>query len=31
MPAKHLAKNLWLIKPTNLNQGKGIQVVKNFR
>ena len=26
MPPKHCKENLWLVKPDNLNQGKGIQI-----
>ena len=29
MPAKHCAKNLWLVKPANENQGKGIKILDN--
>jgi hypothetical protein len=25
-PAKHCAKNVWIVKPAHLNQGRGIQV-----
>ena len=27
---KHCQKNLWLVKPTNMNQGEGIEVVSDF-
>jgi len=30
MPAKHCKHNLWLIKPANLNQGKGITLIRNL-
>jgi hypothetical protein len=26
MPPKHCIKNIWLVKPTNLNQGRGIEI-----
>ena len=26
MPEKHCKKNLWLVKPNNENQGKGIKI-----
>lgn len=26
VPAKHCQKNMWLVKPTNANQGRGIEV-----
>lgn len=31
MPAKHLSQNLWLIKPANSNQGRGIEVFNNLK
>ena len=31
MPAKHLAQNLWLIKPANSNQGRGIEVFNSLK
>jgi hypothetical protein len=30
MPEKHCAKNLWLVKPANENQGKGIKIMDNL-
>ena len=30
-PAKHCAKNMWLIKPAALNQGKGIEVCRTIK
>ncbi len=30
MPSKHCIENLWLIKPANQNQGKGIEVLSNL-
>lgn len=30
-PAKHCEKNMWLIKPAALNQGKGIEVVRTLK
>lgn len=30
MPVKHCLKNIWIIKPANLNQGKGIELCKNL-
>lgn len=30
-PAKHCEENIWLIKPENANQGKGIEVFRNLR
>ena len=26
MPPKHCMKNIWLVKPINLNQGRGIEI-----
>jgi phosphoribosylamine-glycine ligase len=30
MPVRHNEKNMWVIKPAALNQGKGIQVMSNL-
>jgi hypothetical protein len=30
-PAKHCLKNLWLLKPANLNQGKGIEIFSSLK
>jgi len=30
MPAKHCTKNLWLVKPANENQGKGIKILDDL-
>lgn len=30
-PVKHCLKNMWLIKPAALNQGKGIEICKNIK
>ena len=30
-PAKHCEKNMWLIKPAALNQGKGIEVCRKLK
>lgn len=30
LPEKHCKDNLWLIKPANLNQGRGIEIFKNY-
>jgi len=30
-PSKHCQKNLWLLKPANMNQGRGISMVKNLK
>jgi Tubulin-tyrosine ligase family len=30
-PGKHCEKNMWLIKPAALNQGKGIEVCRNLK
>lgn len=30
-PAKHCTKNMWLIKPAALNQGKGIEVCRSLK
>jgi len=31
VPYKHTLKNLWLVKPDNLNQGRGIEIFKNIK
>lgn len=31
IPVKHCAKNIWLIKPAALNQGKGIEICSSLR
>lgn len=30
MPQKHCKDNWWLIKPANLNQGRGIEISNNY-
>lgn len=30
MPLKHCKQNLWLVKPTNLNQGRGIEIFSDL-
>jgi len=30
VPAKHCETNMWLVKPANMNQGRGIEVFKNL-
>ena len=30
-PAKHCEENIWLVKPENANQGRGIEVFRNLR
>jgi len=30
-PAKHCQQNVWLIKPSNQNQGRGIEIVKTMK
>mmetsp|Transcript_10328 Transcript_10328/g.10270 ORF Transcript_10328/g.10270 Transcript_10328/m.10270 type:complete len:123 (-) Transcript_10328:2534-2902(-) len=30
-PIKHCEKNMWLIKPAHLNQGKGIEICRNLK
>lgn len=30
LPEKHCQENIWLIKPANLNQGRGIEIFKNL-
>jgi hypothetical protein len=30
LPMKHCINNLWLVKPTNLNQGRGIEIFSEF-
>jgi len=29
LPHKHCLKNVWLLKPDHLNQGRGIEIFKN--
>ena len=31
MPSKHCTSNVWLVKPTYMNQGRGIGVFRNLR
>lgn len=31
MPSKHCEQNLWLLKPANMNQGRGIEIIRNLR
>ena len=31
MPLKHCEKNIWLVKPAAMNQGKGIEIFGNLR
>ena len=31
MPQKHCTNNIWLVKPANENQGKGIKIFNNTR
>jgi len=31
MPSKHCEQNLWLLKPANMNQGRGIEIIRNIR
>jgi hypothetical protein len=31
LPKKHCEQNIWVAKPTSLNQGRGIEVLKTFR
>ena len=31
LPGKHCTQNMWLIKPANMNQGRGIEVIRNLR
>jgi tubulin--tyrosine ligase len=31
MAPKHLQQNFWLLKPSNLNQGKGIEIFNNLK
>jgi phosphoribosylamine-glycine ligase len=31
VPWRHCEQNMWVIKPAALNQGKGIEVMKNLR
>ena len=30
LPMKHCIKNMWLVKPTNLNQGRGIEIFSDL-
>lgn len=30
-PQKHCSENIWLVKPENWNQGRGIQIFKNLK
>lgn len=31
MPIKHCQRNIWLIKPSNMNQGKGIELFNSLK
>ncbi len=31
MPSKHCKDNMWLIKPANLNQGRGIEIFTSLK
>lgn len=31
VPAKHCTKNMWLLKPATLNQGRGIQIFSKLK
>ena len=31
VPQKHCEENIWLIKPENANQGKGIEIFRNLK
>ena len=31
MPSKHMQQNFWLLKPSNMNQGKGIEIFNNLK
>lgn len=31
IPMKHCQENIWLVKPQNMNQGRGIEIFKNWR
>ena len=31
MPKKHCEQNLWLLKPANMNQGRGIEIIRNLK
>ena len=31
MPRKHCEQNFWLLKPANMNQGRGIEVIRNLK
>lgn len=30
LPMKHCEKNIWLVKPTNMNQGRGIEIFSDL-
>ena len=30
LPMKHCQQNIWLVKPTNMNQGRGISIFKDL-
>jgi len=31
VPLKHCTKNLWLVKPSSMNQGKGIEIFSTLK
>ena len=31
LPSKHCKQNIWLLKPSNMNQGRGIELFRNIR
>jgi hypothetical protein len=31
MPSKHMQQNYWLLKPSNMNQGKGIEIFNSLK
>ena len=31
MPAKHCGANLWVVKPSGLNRGRGIAIMRNMK
>lgn len=31
VPAKHCKENIWLVKPANMNQGRGIEVLRTVK